>query len=55
MGSRRPNRALALAIVLDQFPRNMFRGSAQTFAADPLARAAVAIALSRTDSTSSSH
>ena len=31
--------ALALLIVLDQFPRNMFRGSARTFAADPLARA----------------
>src|SRR5438093_4839512 len=31
--------SLALVIVLDQFPRNMFRGSARTFAADPLARA----------------
>jgi uncharacterized protein (DUF924 family) len=31
--------ALALVIVLDQFPRNMFRGSARAFAADPLARA----------------
>jgi uncharacterized protein (DUF924 family) len=31
--------ALALLIVLDQFPRNMFRGDARTFAADPLARA----------------
>lgn len=30
--------ALALLIVLDQFPRNMFRGSARSFAADPLAR-----------------
>lgn len=30
--------ALALVIVLDQFPRNMFRGSADAFAADPLAR-----------------
>jgi len=30
--------ALALLIVLDQLPRNMFRGSARTFAADPLAR-----------------
>jgi len=27
-------------IVLDQFPRNMFRGSARTFASDALARAA---------------
>jgi uncharacterized protein (DUF924 family) len=31
--------ALALVIVLDQFPRNMFRASARTYAADPLARA----------------
>ena len=31
--------ALALVIVLDQFPRNMFRGSARAFATDPLARA----------------
>ncbi len=30
--------ALALLILLDQFPRNMFRGSARTFATDPLAR-----------------
>ena len=29
---------LALVIVLDQFPRNMFRGDARTYAADPLAR-----------------
>jgi uncharacterized protein (DUF924 family) len=29
--------ALALVIVLDQFPRNMFRASARTYAADPLA------------------
>ncbi len=31
--------ALALLLVLDQFPRNMFRGNARTYAADPLARA----------------
>ncbi len=30
--------ALALVIVLDQFPRNMFRGSARAFAADHVAR-----------------
>ena len=30
--------ALALLIVLDQFPRNMFRGSARAFAADTIAR-----------------
>jgi uncharacterized protein (DUF924 family) len=38
--------ALALIIMLDQFPRNLFRGSARAFATDPkalsLARAAVA-------------
>ena len=33
-----PDGALALLIVLDQFPRNMFRGNARTYAADPLAR-----------------
>jgi uncharacterized protein (DUF924 family) len=31
--------ALALVIVLDQFPRNMFRGDARTYETDPLARA----------------
>ena len=31
--------ALALLIVLDQFPRNMFRKSAHAFATDPKARA----------------
>ena len=31
---------LALVIVLDQFPRNMFRGEARAFATDPQARAA---------------
>jgi uncharacterized protein (DUF924 family) len=30
--------ALALVIVLDQFPRNMFRGNANTYASDALAR-----------------
>ncbi|MGB7540476.1 MAG: DUF924 family protein [Burkholderiales bacterium] len=35
-----PLAALALVIVLDQFPRNMFRGDARSFAADPLALAA---------------
>ena len=34
-----PQSALALVIVLDQFPRNMFRHSPRAFAADPLARA----------------
>ncbi len=31
--------ALALLILLDQIPRNVFRGSAHAFATDPLARA----------------
>src|ERR1700681_2460901 len=39
--------ALALVIVLDQFPRNMFRDSARAFAADPLARAIAARAIAR--------
>jgi uncharacterized protein (DUF924 family) len=39
--------ALALVIVLDQFPRNMFRGSAHAFATDPLARAVADRALAR--------
>ena len=39
--------ALALVIVLDQFPRNMFRGSARTFAADPTARALAERVLAR--------
>jgi uncharacterized protein (DUF924 family) len=34
-----PQGALALLLLLDQFPRNMFRGSARAFASDPLARA----------------
>ena len=32
--------SLALIVVLDQFPRNMFRGTAKAFATDPLALAA---------------
>jgi uncharacterized protein (DUF924 family) len=39
--------ALAHVITLDQFPRNMFRGSAAAFAADPLARAAAGRAIDR--------
>lgn len=30
--------ALALLLLLDQFPRNLFRGEARAFAGDPLAR-----------------
>lgn len=35
----RPDAALAATITLDQFPRNMFRGTADAFATDPLALA----------------
>ncbi|MBR1188736.1 DUF924 family protein [Bradyrhizobium sp. AUGA SZCCT0160] len=38
---------LALTIVLDQFPRNMFRGDAQTYASDRLARDVAARAIDR--------
>lgn len=33
-----PQGALALLLLLDQFPRNTFRGTAHMFATDPLAR-----------------
>ena len=39
--------ALALLILLDQFPRNMFREQVRAFASDPLARAIAAGALVR--------
>ena len=39
--------ALALVLVLDQFPRNMFRDTARAYAADPLARAAAGRAIAR--------
>jgi uncharacterized protein (DUF924 family) len=39
--------ALALLILLDQFPRNMFRGSARAFDTDALARAAAERAIAR--------
>jgi uncharacterized protein (DUF924 family) len=42
-----PEGALALTIVLDQFPRNMFRGRARAFAADAAARAVADRALAR--------
>jgi uncharacterized protein (DUF924 family) len=37
--------ALALLILLDQFPRNMFRGDARAFATDPVARSIAAGAI----------
>jgi uncharacterized protein (DUF924 family) len=39
--------ALAYVIVTDQFPRNMFRDTAQAFASDSHARAAAKLALSQ--------
>jgi uncharacterized protein (DUF924 family) len=42
-----PAECLALVIVLDQFPRNIFRGEARAFAADALAREAASQILSR--------
>jgi uncharacterized protein (DUF924 family) len=42
-----PQGALALLLLLDQFPRNMFRGSARAFATDPLARAVAERAIAR--------
>ncbi|MEM9976671.1 MAG: DUF924 family protein [Cyanobacteria bacterium P01_D01_bin.2] len=37
--------SLAQIVVLDQFARNMFRGTAQSFAADPMALATAELAL----------
>jgi uncharacterized protein (DUF924 family) len=42
-----PDGALALLLLLDQFPRNMFRDSACAFATDPLARAVADRAIAR--------
>ena len=42
-----PRSCLALVIVLDQFPRNLFRGSGRAFATDAQARAAARVILAR--------
>ena len=42
-----PEGTLALVIVLDQFSRNMFRGVARSYEADPLARAVALRAIKR--------
>ena len=42
-----PNGALAYLILLDQFPRNMFRGTAKSFASDKIALAAAKAAISK--------
>ena len=39
--------ALALLLLLDQFPRNLFRGSPHAFATDPLARQVARAAVDR--------
>ncbi len=40
-----PEKAMALIILLDQFPRNMFRGEPRSFATDKLARCAARYAI----------
>jgi len=42
-----PRACLALVLVLDQFPRNIFRGAPGAFATDPQARAAARLILER--------
>jgi uncharacterized protein (DUF924 family) len=42
-----PSGALALILLLDQFPRNIFRGSPRAFATDPKARATAKEAITR--------
>lgn len=42
-----PKSALALILALDQFPRNLYRGSPRTWAQDPKARATTLEALKR--------
>ena len=42
-----PETALSLVLVLDQFPRNMFRGKADAFATDALARSAAERTIAR--------
>ena len=42
-----PEGALALVLLFDQFPRNLFRNSAHAFATDPLARLIAGAAIER--------
>ncbi|MDY8108357.1 DUF924 family protein [Fulvimarina sp. 2208YS6-2-32] len=44
-----PTGALALVILLDQFPRNMFRGTPKVYATDEKAKAIAEMALERGD------
>jgi uncharacterized protein (DUF924 family) len=45
--TKTPDGTLALLILLDQFPRNMFRGHADSFASDAQARAVTRHAIAR--------
>ena len=45
--AERPLAALALVVALDQFPRNMFRGTPRAFATDPKALAVARAIVSR--------
>lgn len=42
-----PSGALAYIVLTDQFPRNMYRGTAKSFALDPVALAAAKVSISR--------
>ena len=42
-----PNGALAYIVLMDQFPRNMFRGTGRAFASDKAALAAAKVAIDR--------
>ncbi len=44
-GISSPREMLAAIVVLDQFSRNLFRGSPQAFAADPIARRLARLAI----------
>ncbi|MCZ7643301.1 MAG: DUF924 domain-containing protein [Pseudorhodoplanes sp.] len=47
--AKEPQGTLALLLLLDQFPRNMFRGEARAFATDAQARAIANVAIARGD------
>lgn len=47
--TERPKDCLALVLVFDQFPRNMFRDSARAFATDAAALATAKLAIARSD------
>ena len=47
--------ALALVIILDQFPRNMFRGDIRTYSSDALAREVASRAIARGAGIAESH